>query len=218
VNASHSCPNAHLIRVHSWFKNTTPFVSIRGSKTPLHSYPFVVQKTPLHSCQSVVQKQPSIRVHSWFKKHHSIRVNPWFKNSPPFVSIRGSKHPSIRVNSWFKTPLHSCPFVVQKTPLHSCLFVVQNSPPFMSIRGSKQRSPGAVRDFHCISNTQNPPLDHGIAAARDGLGRLQSPTPPSGLIASTVSARPDQRSLLDVDRCTPITNLPDRLTTTAFPD
>jgi len=114
VNASHSCPNAHLIRVHSWFKNTTPFVSIRGSKTPLHSYPFVVQKTPLHSCQSVVQKQPSIRVHSWFKTPlHScqfvVQNTPPFvsirgsKNTTPFVSIRGSKQPSIHVHSWFKT-------------------------------------------------------------------------------------------------------------------
>ena len=36
------------IRVHSWFKTATPFVSIRGSKHPLiraHSCPFVVQNT-----------------------------------------------------------------------------------------------------------------------------------------------------------------------------
>ena len=122
--------------------------------------------------------------------------SPSYSERISFVSIRGSKN--------------TTPFVSirgSKTPLHSCQFVVQNS-------GAQ----GAVCDFHCSSNTQNPPLDHGIAAARDGLGRLQSPTPPSGLLASTVSARPDQPSLLDVDRCAPITNLPDRLTTTAFPD
>ena len=137
----HSCPfvvQKHPSNhVHSWFKNTPPIMPIRGSQTPLHWCSFVVQnsgtqgrrhpstptplpcqgrgvpggdlglkpyprrthliriQTPSHSCR--------IRVHSWFQIPR-IRVYSWFKNTPPFVSIRGSK-----------TLLHSCPFVVQNS-------------------------------------------------------------------------------------------------------
>ena len=108
-----SMTKRHVIRVHSWFKTTAPFVFIRGSKSPPHSCPFVLirgSKPPPHSC-------PFVFIRGLKPPPHSCR----------FVSIRGSTHPFIRV--------HSCPFVVQPTPfirVHSWFktatrFVVPNT-------------------------------------------------------------------------------------------
>ncbi|MFN5537107.1 MAG: hypothetical protein ACK5EN_16705, partial [Planctomyces sp.] len=56
----------------------------------------------------------------------------WFETTPSFVSIR--------VHSWFQT---TPPFVFirgLKPPPHASPFVVQNTTPFLPIRGSKLKT------------------------------------------------------------------------------
>ena len=60
----------------------------------------VAKKTPLTD-RHPWPTTPLIRVHSWFKT--PLHSCPFVvQNTPPFVSIRGSKRPRIRVHSWFK--------------------------------------------------------------------------------------------------------------------
>ena len=105
------------------YKNSCPFVFIRGSKTPAAK---TLQDRSL-AAKPELQKFVSIRVHSWFKKHPprrpfrtDLRLEcPSYKNSWSFVvqktsaakSLQGrsrtgkpelQKFVSIRVHSWFK--------------------------------------------------------------------------------------------------------------------
>ena len=90
------------IRVHSWFKTTPPhsprphpphscpFVSIRGSKQPLHIHPRpLTHLIRVHSCSFVVQITPSTFIPALT---HLISVHSWFKTTPPYPP----RHPSIR--------------------------------------------------------------------------------------------------------------------------
>ena len=135
-----------LIRVHSWFKkhhsrgpfradlglespsyrNSCPFVFIRGSKSPAAKTLQDRSRAGKHELQKFV----SIRVHSWFKTTRS---------GDPAEQISGWKARATKIRA------HSCPFVVQNDPQRrpfrtdlglespSC----KNSCPFVSIRGSK---------------------------------------------------------------------------------
>ena len=140
------------------YKNSCPFVFIRGSKTP----PAKTLQDRSLAAKPELQKFVSIRVHSWFKKHPPRRPcrtilrleTPSYKNSCPFVFIRGSKNarredPAGQISGWkaraAKIRAHSCSFVVQKHPrrrpfradlgLESPSY--KTSCPFVFIRGSK---------------------------------------------------------------------------------
>jgi len=110
-------------------KNSCPFVSIRGSKTPAAK----TQQDRSRAGKPELQKFVPIRVHSWFKNTRS---------EDPSAQISGWKARAEKIRT------HSCPFVVQKHPQRrpfstdrepespSC----KNSCPFVSIRGSKTRA------------------------------------------------------------------------------
>jgi hypothetical protein len=94
----------------------------------------------------------AIRIHSWFKittitscdSSVKIRVNPWRKNT--LNSHCNNQHgaragkPELHNRS---SPWHTAPTI----RVHSCPFVVQNTTPFVAIRGSKHHFRGS-----------NPPL------------------------------------------------------------
>jgi hypothetical protein len=140
------------------YKNSCPFVFIRGSKTS----PAKSLQDRSQAAKPELQKFVPIRVHSWFKKHPPRRPcrtdlglqSPTYKNSCPFVSIRGSKNipredPAGQISGCKPRPtkirVHSCSFVVQKHPPRSpCRPDLgretppnKNSCPFVYIRGSK---------------------------------------------------------------------------------
>ena len=138
--------NHPCIRVHSWLKTATAFVSIRSSKRPLHSCPFVVPNQPCiplcdYPCKSVLIRGemapcPSVasnlflqfhqEISGWKARATFIRVHSWFKNRP-----------CIRIHSWFQT-----------------------APAFVSIRGSKPtlHSPLRLSVFIRVHPWRNGPL------------------------------------------------------------
>ncbi len=106
--------NHPCIRVHSWLKTATAFVSIRSSKRPLHSCPFVVQKPPLHSYPFVVPNQPCIPLCDYPCK--SVLIRGEIAPCPSVASnlflqfhqeILGWKARATFIR------VHSCPFVVK---------------------------------------------------------------------------------------------------------
>ncbi len=139
----HSCSfvvqNHPCIRIHSWFKtppfvpirihswlthlHSCPFVSIRGSKPPLHSHPFVVQNTPCiphcdYPCKSVLIRGEMAHARPWPRACSGNTINRTRAGKPELHSIV-----FIRVHSWFKTP----PFAVQTTSIRGSNRPADNS-------------------------------------------------------------------------------------------
>ena len=150
------------------YKNSCPFVSIRGSKTPAAKTLQDRSRAGKHELQKFV----SIRVHSWYKtttlaktlqgrsragkpelqKFVSIRVHSWFNTTTLAKTLQGRSRagkPELH-----EIRVHSCPFVVQNDPqrrpcrtdlgLESTSY--KNSCPFVSIRGSKRPSAKTLQD------------------------------------------------------------------------
>jgi len=119
------------------YKNSCPFVSIRGSIRQHSQRPF---RTDLGLESPSYMKFVSIRVHSWFNTTTLAKTLQGRSRAgkPELHEIR----------------VHSCPFVVQNDPqrrpcrtdlgLESTSY--KNSCPFVSIRGSKRPSAKTLQD------------------------------------------------------------------------